>query len=382
MLNISYPQSFRESELARRNSQKPDRDEILRVTNVLHTYGETMALDHVSLQVQRGEFLTILGESGSGKTTMLRVIAGLERPTSIDELSMDGIDVSDLPAAQRACRTVFQNYALFPHMSVEENVGYGLKLAGVTHAERRSRTVQALAMVRLGPKGTRRISQLSGGERQRVALARAIVTRPPILLLDEPLGALDEKLRYDMQAELVEIHKELGITFIYITHSQEEALTMSDRIVLMRSGRIEQCGTPEDLFDRPRNRFAAEFMGFDNILRCTVENGSAGGDLQVRIADTLLMARCPDGVTLTAGQTAQLAIRAERLRPVSGNVHVDENVMACRPESQLYRGKYTDHLAQLENEQLLKIRTWDRGDKAGRFNAVACRPDDCIVFPQ
>jgi spermidine/putrescine transport system ATP-binding protein len=382
MLNVSHPQLFGASQPAWQNSQKPDRDEILRVTNVLHSYGETMALDHVSLRVQRGEFLTILGESGSGKTTMLRVIAGLERPTSIDELSIDGIDVSDMPAAQRACRTVFQNYALFPHMSVEENVGYGLKLAGVTHAERRSRTVQALAMVRLGAKGTRRISQLSGGERQRVALARAIVTRPPILLLDEPLGALDEKLRYDMQAELVEIHKELGITFIYITHSQEAALTMSDRIVLMRNGRIEQCGTPEDLFDRPRSRFAAEFMGFDNILRCTVDQSSAGRHVQVRVGDTLLMASCPDGVTLEAGQTAQLAIRAERLRPLSGNARADENVMACHPDSHLYRGKYTDHIAQLENDQILKVRTWDRSDKAGRFDAVACRPDDCIVLPQ
>ena len=251
---------------------------MLEVVDAVHAYGPVVALDHVSLEARRGEFLTILGESGSGKTTLLRVISGLERPTSVERLAIDGIDVADKPAAQRNCTTVFQSYALFPHMSVAENVGYGLE--GARRAARGDApraSPQALALVRLPARRDRRISQLSGGERQRVALARALVTRPAVLLLDEPLGALDEKLRMEMQSELVDIQRSLGVTFVYITHSQEEALTMSDRVILMRAGRIEQSGTPVELFDQPVSRFAAEFMGFENLLPCIVREARADG---------------------------------------------------------------------------------------------------------
>src|SRR6185503_6516501 len=206
---------------------RSDTGMMLEVVDVVHNFGHVAALDHVSLDAQKGEFLTILGESGSGKTTLLRVISGLERPTSIKRLAIDGEDVAERPAAQRNCTTVFQSYALFPHMSVAENVGYGLKVRGVRGDELTRNVRQALGLVRLAGKEDRRISQLSGGERQRVALARALVTRPAVLLLDEPLGALDEKLRLDMQSELVDIQRSLGMTFVYITHSQEEALTMS-----------------------------------------------------------------------------------------------------------------------------------------------------------
>lgn len=260
---------------------------MLEVEDVVHTFGSVVALDHVSLSAGRGEFLTILGSSGSGKTTLLRVISGLERATSVRRLRIDGEDVAGKPPARRSCTTVFQNYALFPHMSVVENVAYGLKIRGVPREEAKTQALRALAMVQLEAKASRRVAQLSGGERQRVALARAVVTRPSILLLDEPLGALDEKLRTDMQIELVDIQRSLGMTFIYITHSQEEALTMSDRIVLMRHGRIEQAGRPVDLFDHPVSRFAAEFMGYENVLAGTLK-GQEAGMAVVELANGLL----------------------------------------------------------------------------------------------
>jgi spermidine/putrescine transport system ATP-binding protein len=357
-------------------------DYILRAVDLVHQYGAVTALDHVSLEVRRGEFLTILGESGSGKTTMLRVISGLEKVSHAAQLTLDGVDVRDVPAAKRNCTTVFQSYALFPHMSVEENVGYGLKLRGVGKDECRRQANDALSMVRLAGKSTRRIGQLSGGERQRVALARAIVTRPAILLLDEPLGALDEKLRYDMQAELVDIHRALGMTFIYITHSQEEALTMSDRIILMRRGRIEQCGTPDNLFDRPSSRFAAEFMGFDNLLPCTVQAVAENGEATVNFNGTELRGVCASGAGFGQGDTALLAVRAERLTPVTeGWVVGDTNLIACSPIEHVYRGKYTDQTAQTSDSTRLKIRSWDQSATPGAFNAVTCRVQDCVLLP-
>jgi spermidine/putrescine transport system ATP-binding protein len=359
----------------------PD-DYILRASDLVHQYGQVTALDHVSLDVRRGEFLTILGESGSGKTTFLRVISGLERVSHAAQLTLDGVDVRDVPAAKRNCTTVFQSYALFPHMSVEENVAYGLKLRGVAREECRREANDALSMVRLSGKGNRRIGQLSGGERQRVALARAIVTRPAILLLDEPLGALDEKLRYDMQAELVDIHRALGMTFIYITHSQEEALTMSDRIVLMRGGHIEQCGTPEDLFDRPSSRFAAEFMGFDNVLPCTVESIGENGEATVNFNGTALHGVRAAGSQLRAGDTAFFAVRAERLTPLTraGSTNIG-NAIACTAAEHVYRGKYTDQTALTADATRLKIRSWDQSATPGDFDAVSCRIHDCVILP-
>jgi len=369
---------------AARGAQEPSvakDDYILRAVDLKHQYGQVTALDHVSLDVRRGEFLTILGESGSGKTTLLRVISGLEKVSHAAQLTLDGVDVRDVPAAKRNCTTVFQSYALFPHMSVEENVAYGLKLRGVARDECRREANDALSMVRLSAKGSRRIGQLSGGERQRVALARAIVTRPAILLLDEPLGALDEKLRYDMQAELVELHRALGMTFIYITHSQEEALTMSDRIVLMRRGRIEQCGTPEDLFDRPSSRFAAEFMGFDNVLPCTVRAITESGEATVDFNNTALRGICATGSHLRTGDTALFAVRAERLTPVRRAVSASiSNAIACTPAEHVYRGKYTDQTALTADGTRLKIRSWDQSATPGDFDAVSCRVQDCVIL--
>ena len=241
---------------------------------------------------------------------------------------------------------------------------------------------QALALVRLGQKGERRISQLSGGERQRVALARALVTRPAILLLDEPLGALDEKLRIEMQSELVEIQRSLGVTFVYITHSQEEALTMSDRVVLLRSGRIEQSGAPVDLFDRPVSRFAAEFMGFENLLPGIVREAHADGRLVVAIgdvADPRFLADACGAAERRRGarRRARRAAGAGRRRSDQGRL----NVVPCKPAKQLYRGKYIDQTADTPIG-LIKLRNWDRAASSDRFDAVAWRAEDCVVLPR
>ena len=232
---------------------------------VTKRFGSVVAVDAVDLDVETGEFFSMLGPSGSGKTTMLRMIAGFEQPTA-GTIRLGGVDVTRLPPFDRDVNTVFQDYALFPHMTVEQNIEYGLKVRRVARAERRTRVGDALATVRLEGYGARRPSELSGGQRQRVALARALVNRPRVLLLDEPLGALDLKLRGEMQIELKEIQRQVGITFIFVTHDQEEALTMSDRIAVFNAGRIEQIGTPPDLYERPVTQFVAGFVGTSNLL--------------------------------------------------------------------------------------------------------------------
>ena len=229
------------------------------------TYGDVVAVDRVSLEVSDGEFFSMLGPSGSGKTTTLRMIAGFELPTEGDVL-LNGADVSRLPPYQRDVNTVFQDYALFPHMTVGENVAYGLMVRRVGRAERKTRVGEALEMVRLPGFEGRKPGQLSGGQRQRVALARALVNRPRVLLLDEPLGALDLKLREQMQVELKGIQGEVRITFIYVTHDQDEALTMSDRIAVFNEGRVEQVGVPAEIYERPATRFVTGFVGVSNLL--------------------------------------------------------------------------------------------------------------------
>jgi len=238
----------------------------VRLEAVRKTFGDIVAVDGVDLEVRDGEFFSLLGPSGSGKTTMLRMIAGFERPTS-GRVWLAGRDVTDLPPYDRDVNTVFQDYALFPHMNVGDNVAYGLMVKGVPRAERAERVTDALRMVRLDAFDRRRPGQLSGGQRQRVALARALVNRPRVLLLDEPLGALDLKLREEMQIELKAIQERVGITFIYVTHDQIEALTMSDRIAVVNAGRLEQVATPAEIYERPRSAFVAGFVGTSNLIR-------------------------------------------------------------------------------------------------------------------
>ena len=236
-------------------------------------FGDVVAVNSVTLDIYEGEFLTLLGPSGSGKTTVLRMIAGFERPSS-GSVELNGEDVTNIPASRRNVNTVFQDYALFPHMSVLDNVEYGLKVKKVPADERKRRATDALESVRLGALGGRLPSQLSGGQRQRVALARALVNRPKVLLLDEPLGALDLKLREEMQLELKSIQKELGLTFIYVTHDQGEALSMSDRIAVFNAGRIEQVGSPREIYEHPTSTFVAGFVGVTNLF---------SGDLAARL---------------------------------------------------------------------------------------------------
>jgi putative spermidine/putrescine transport system ATP-binding protein len=237
----------------------------VRLVELTRRFGEVTAVDSVSLDIGRGEFFTLLGPSGSGKTTTLRLIAGFEQPDA-GRIELAGTDVSARPPYARDVNTVFQDYALFPHMTVRGNVEYGLRVRKVARDTRRARAAEALAMVRLEDYGARKPAQLSGGQRQRVALARAIVNRPQVLLLDEPLGALDLKLRQEMQVELKRIQGEVGITFVYVTHDQEEALTMSDRLAVFNAGRIEQVGTPADVYEHPANEFVAGFVGVSNVV--------------------------------------------------------------------------------------------------------------------
>ncbi len=237
----------------------------VRVTGLKKSYGDVVAVDAIDLDIAPGEFFTMLGPSGSGKTTTLRMIAGFETPDE-GTIELSGQDVSRLPPYDRPVNTVFQDYALFPHMTVQANVEYGLMVKRVKRGERAQRAQAALDMVRLGGYGDRKPAQLSGGQRQRVALARAIVNRPKVLLLDEPLGALDLKLRQQMQIELKAIQREVGITFVYVTHDQEEALTMSDRMAVFNEGRIEQIGPPADVYEHPQSEFIAGFVGVSNVI--------------------------------------------------------------------------------------------------------------------
>jgi putative spermidine/putrescine transport system ATP-binding protein len=237
----------------------------IRLAGLTKRYGDVVAVDSIDLEVRRGEFFTMLGPSGSGKTTTLRMIAGFEAPDA-GTVELAGHDVSRVPPYDREVNTVFQDYALFPHMTVAENIEYGLRVKRVPRDERAGRRKQALEVVRLPGLDERKPSELSGGQRQRVALARAIVNRPRVLLLDEPLGALDLKLREQMQVELKRIQKDVGITFVYVTHDQEEALTMSNRIAVLDEGRIEQVGSPADVYERPATPFVAGFVGVSNVL--------------------------------------------------------------------------------------------------------------------
>jgi putative spermidine/putrescine transport system ATP-binding protein len=244
-------------------TQAPPAD--VRLEGISKRFGDVAAVDGVTLDVAPGEFFTMLGPSGSGKTTTLRLIAGFERPDA-GRIELGGADVTRVAPYARDVNTVFQDYALFPHMTVQENVEYGLRVKRIGRRARRGQAAEALERVRLGGLGARKPIQLSGGQRQRVALARALVNRPRVLLLDEPLGALDFKLRQEMQVFLKALQRDLGITFVYVTHDQEEALTMSDRLAVFDQGRIEQVGTPKDVYERPRTEFVAGFVGVSNIV--------------------------------------------------------------------------------------------------------------------
>jgi putative spermidine/putrescine transport system ATP-binding protein len=296
----------------------------VRLEGVVKRFGDVAAVDGVDLDVLEGEFFSMLGPSGSGKTTCLRMIAGFEAPSE-GKILLEGQDVSRLAPYQRDVNTVFQDYALFPHMTVAENVEYGLRVKKVPRDERCTRVNEALAMVQLSAFGERKPAQLSGGQRQRVALARALVNRPKVLLLDEPLGALDLKLRQSMQIELKEIQQSVGLTFIYVTHDQEEALTMSDRMAVFNRGKIEQVGTPAEVYERPATGFVAGFVGVSNVL-----DGSAAEQI--------------------AGEAKAFTIRPEKIALREPDIHMgpDECSASGHVREVVYLGAITRYIVQLD----------------------------------
>ncbi len=313
--------------------------------------GILAAVNHVTMQIKDGEFFSLLGPSGCGKTTSLRMIAGFELPTS-GKILIHGKEMSQVPAHLRPVNTVFQQYALFPHMTVEQNIGFGLEMKGVGRSERSRRVSEALEMVRLPGMEMRRAKQLSGGQQQRIALARALVNKPEVLLLDEPLGALDLKLRKEMQLELKTLQREVGITFIYVTHDQEEALTMSDRIAVMSKGVALQIGLPEEIYERPADKFVADFIGETNFLDGVVK-GQSGSTVEVEIPGTGLV-HVESSRTFANGQHVSVAVRPEKLR-LNSDVKEGNNLKG-RVEDVIYIGTDTHYGVRMSDGQKVRVR--------------------------
>ncbi|MER3409276.1 MAG: spermidine/putrescine ABC transporter ATP-binding protein [Thermoleophilia bacterium] len=349
-------------------SQAPD----VRLERVTKRFDDVVAVDDVSLDVPKGRFFALLGPSGCGKTTTLRMIGGFEQPTA-GRIWLAGVNVTDLPPFKRDVNTVFQSYALFPHLSVFENVAFGLRRRGVRGQELKRRVEEALRLVDLPEVARRRPRQLSGGQQQRVALARALVNRPRVLLLDEPLGALDLKLRKQMQLELKRIQHEVGITFVHVTHDQEEAMTMADTIAVMNRGRIEQLGAPDELYERPRTAFVASFLGASNLLAGTANgNGivrlDGGGEVRVREA---VLAGC-------SGRVA-VGVRPEKIRLGP----VEENRLQGRVAEVAYLGVATQYLVDTDHGPIqVYVQNADRGTLAaapGQGVVLSFSPDAVFV---
>jgi spermidine/putrescine transport system ATP-binding protein len=320
---------------------------------VTKRFGDFTAVDDLTLGVGRGEFFTMLGPSGCGKTTTLRMVAGFEQPSEGDIL-IDGTNVAGLPPFKRPTNTVFQSYALFPHLSVEENVAFGLRRRKVEKAEVRRRVAAELERVGLAPEAKRKPRQLSGGQQQRVALARALINLPTVLLLDEPLGALDLKLRKGLQIELKNIQRDVGITFVYVTHDQEEALTMSDRIAVMNRGVIEQVDAPEEIYERPRTDFVAGFIGVSNLMPGQVTS-SSGTDAEVRL-DAGVTVRVPaDG--LRAGERCKVVVRPEKIEvwPIETPAKGAEPTVEGLVEASVYLGTATQMVIRLAGDTTLTV---------------------------
>lgn len=349
----------------------------IRFDAVSKAYGAVRVIDDLSLDIAKGEFVSLLGPSGSGKTTLLMILAGFEAPTA-GAVWLDGRRIDRLPPYKRDMGVVFQNYALFPHMSIAENIAFPLQMRGVGKAEREERVTRALDMVQLSAQRDRHPAQLSGGQQQRVALARALVFEPAVVLMDEPLGALDKQLREQMQLDIRALHKRLELTVVFVTHDQGEALTMSDRIAVFNRGKIEQIGSPRDIYDRPATRFVAEFIGETNLLDGTVES-FAGATAQVRLArGGMLTVPAHDG--LNAGQPVLISVRPERIRLAGSDISLG-NALPTRILDSVYQG---DHLrVQLDGAAFDFVVKADRRD--GDWNTdmpitAVFPPEDCWVI--
>jgi len=363
-------------------------DHAVYLENVTKRYGSLTAVDNLSLRIDRGEFFSLLGPSGCGKTTTLRMIAGFEQPTN-GSIFLDGTDVAYLPPYKRNVNTVFQNYALFPHLNVEKNVAFGLKRKKLPKEEIEKRVTDALAMVELEDRRENKPDQLSGGMAQRVAVARALVNLPSVLLLDEPLGALDLKLRRQMQLELKHIHQDVGITFIYVTHDQEEALTMSDRIAVMRRGRAEQIGVPDSLYENPQTRFVAGFIGTSNFLESEMEANEGGGIVDFGDGQTIVIPDLADG---EGTGSIELAVRPEKIRLYEAGEEVPDGFCRLngRVRDVVYLGMTTQYKIDIpvlgrqftvleQNVEIPSEHTvWVSGEKA----VLAWHPSHNLVIPQ
>jgi len=339
---------------------------LLRIRNVAKSFGRSAVLRDISLDVAEGEFLTILGESGSGKTTLLRIIAGFERATA-GEVWMAGERLDSLPPYMRRVNTVFQNYALFPHLTVEQNVSYGLRVARRPESEILSRVEQALARVRMTAHAKAKPSKISGGQQQRIALARALVNRPQLLLLDEPLSALDANLRRQMQVELKSLQREVGISFVFVTHDQEEAMVMSDRIALLRMGELEQVATPQEVYRRPATAYTAQFIGHTNLLRGEVRGG-------IVLCGTLSWkAHLPDGPALFSLRPENIRIIASATPATDGSVRVRGQVrhQAFHGATELLQVECADGL-------VFSVRTATRPDTQSALE-LDFQPADAIL---
>ncbi|MBD0417442.1 ABC transporter ATP-binding protein [Oryzicola mucosus] len=347
--------------------------------NISKSYdNQTLVIRDLNLSIERGEFLTLLGPSGSGKTTALMMLAGFEMPTT-GEIFVEGQPYSALPAHKRDIGVVFQNYALFPHMSVAENIAFPLQVRGHGPKDLDRRVKAALDMVRLPEISARKPAQLSGGQQQRVALARALVYEPKIVLMDEPLGALDRQLREEMQIEIKSIHARVGVTFVYVTHDQGEALTMSDRVAIFRKGVIEQIADPQTLYDRPCNAFVATFIGDSNLLRGTIV-GRGGGQATVAMpGGGTLDARAGDN---GAGKDAYVSVRPEKIDVSAGCIDRGVgNILAGTVDKTVFFGDHVKVSIRLEGGQLLAVKTGTTEPyKNGQTVTASWRAEDCVAF--
>jgi len=344
--------------------------------NVTKRFGSVVAVDAISLRIRDGEFFSLLGPSGCGKTTTLRMIAGFEQPTEGD-VFIAGQPVAGVPAFERNTNMVFQNYALFPHMTVAQNVAFGLEMKRVPSAEISRRVTEALDMVRLPGMQNRRPNQLSGGQQQRVALARALVNRPEVLLLDEPLGALDLKLRKEMQLELKDLQHRVGITFVYVTHDQEEALTMSDRIAVMHLGDVLQVGTPTEIYERPCCRFVADFIGETNFLEGQVMGREDGHVTVIIPPDIRIQVAAHDEVAVD--QPITVAVRPEKIRLVKEPLTSAGNCVPGVVQEVVYIGTDTQFLISLAGGVMIRVRQQNRISASEQFAYAGERGEQVYV---
>lgn len=327
--------------------QPPSDEPLIRIEKVSKTFGAAKAVDDINLTIHKGEFFSLLGPSGCGKTTLLRMLAGFETPTS-GRILINGEDVTTMPAFKRQINMMFQSYALFPHMTVADNIAFGLKQEHMPRAERTVRVNEVMELVQITPFAKRKPDQLSGGQRQRVALARALAKQPKILLLDEPLGALDKKLREKTQFELVNLQERLGITFIIVTHDQEEAMTMSTRIALMHNGYIEQIDTPRRLYEFPQSRYAANFLGSINLFNGHVKS-QEGDQLLVHCSETDTLMQVRHSEPLTQGMEVSIAIRPEKIRLIPSELSNKANEINGIIQDIAYLGDVSIYHVQLDS---------------------------------